>query len=64
MELEEEPIPLPLLSQLLYEAETGGLDKLTQEKINKVLSSYTLTSTSLYRAFISSSGSRCIPCNT
>jgi hypothetical protein len=42
MELEEEPIPLPLLYQLLYEAETGNLDNLTQEGINKVLSAYML----------------------
>ncbi len=43
MELEEEPIPLPLLYQLLHEAETGKLDNLTQEEINKVLSSYLLS---------------------
>lgn len=33
---------LPLLSQLIYHAETGGLDNITQEKIDEVLSSYTL----------------------
>lgn len=34
---------LPLLSQLIYHAETGGLDNITQEKIDEVLSSYTLS---------------------